>query len=105
MDTNSAGGREAGATDEMIATLPQYEDSDLFSDAYKAAFRIADAATKLPAVISDELFADAQRYFDVPALVEMAAIIAYENFRSRFNRIFLVEANGVYCPLPAARKA
>ena len=33
-------------------------------------------------------------------LVVVAAICALENFRSRFNRIFRVEPNGVYCALP-----
>lgn len=38
-------------------------------------------------------------------MVELAATIALENFRSRFNRIFAVEANGVYCPVPQPAQA
>jgi hypothetical protein len=34
--------------------------------------------------------------------VELAAIIALENFRSKFNPVFAVEAQG-FCPLPAVQ--
>ena len=47
--------------------------------------------------VTDEMFlvaAEAQ-------LVELAAIIAQENFRSRFNTTFRIESQGFYCPLPS----
>jgi len=36
-------------------------------------------------------------------LVELAAVIALENFRSKFNPVFAVEAQG-FCPLPAVQE-
>jgi hypothetical protein len=36
-------------------------------------------------------------------LVELAAIIALENFRSKFNPVFAVEAHG-FCPLPVVKQ-
>jgi hypothetical protein len=36
-------------------------------------------------------------------LVELAAIIGLENFRSKFNPVFAVEAQG-FCPLPAVKE-
>jgi hypothetical protein len=36
-------------------------------------------------------------------LVELAAIIALENFRSKFNPVFAVEAQG-FCPLPTVKE-
>jgi hypothetical protein len=32
-------------------------------------------------------------------LVELAATAALENFRARFNRVFRVEPNALYCPV------
>jgi alkylhydroperoxidase family enzyme len=49
---------------------------------------------------SDDLFAEAAHHYSREQLVELAAVIALENFRSRFNRVFDVEANGLYCPVP-----
>lgn len=48
----------------------------------------------------DDLFARLREHYSEPELVELAAIVALGNFRSRFNRIFAVEPNGLYCPLP-----
>lgn len=49
--------------------------------------------------MSDELYERLRRHYSDDALVELASIVALENFRSRFNRIFKVEPNGVYCPI------
>jgi alkylhydroperoxidase family enzyme len=49
--------------------------------------------------ISDELFQRLQRYYDQPQLVELAATAALENYRSRFNRVFRIEPNSLYCPI------
>ena len=38
-----ASARHQGLTDEMIAALPDFENSDFFTPAEKAAFRFADA--------------------------------------------------------------
>lgn len=62
---------------------------------------LADAMTVTPPQVSDELFARLQQHYDATALVELAAMICQENFRSRFNTTFRVESIGMYCPLPA----
>ena len=46
----------------------------------------------------DEVVREAQ-------LIELAAIVAQENFRSRFNTTFRLESAGQYCPLPTAAEA
>jgi alkylhydroperoxidase family enzyme len=51
--------------------------------------------------VTDELFARLQQYYDEAQLVELAAIVAQENFRSRFNTTFRIESQGLYCPLPS----
>jgi hypothetical protein len=58
-----------------------------------------------PADVSDDLFARLRRHFDAPALVELTASIAWENYRARFNRALRVESDGFskgsVCALPA----
>ena len=100
MDINAAGGSEAGASDEKIAALPRYRESELFSEAERVALELADAATALPHDVSDELFARVQEHFSDPEIVELSYIIALENFRSRFNRTLRIEAQGFYCVVP-----
>jgi len=54
--------------------------------------------TQTPADVSEKVYAEACRHFSEDQLVELAATAAMENFRARFNRAFLVEAQGLYQP-------
>ena len=97
---NAAGSSKAGASDDEIADLPNWRTSNLYDEAEKLAFELADATIQTPVDVSDDLFSRLQRQYDTEALVELSAICALENFRSRFNRVFRVEPNGFYCPVP-----
>ena len=55
--------------------------------------------------MSDDLFARLQQHYSNEELVVLAAICALENFRSRFNRVFRVEPNGLYCAVPKPAEA
>lgn len=106
MDIGSAVGREKrGVSAEELLALPDYEDSPLFSEADRAALALADAMTATPAAVSDGLFARLRPHFDDAQLVELAAGIAQENFRARFNIAFAIEAEGfsegAACAVPA----
>jgi len=47
----------------------------------------------------DALFADLRTHFSSEQMVELTAHVAFENFRSRFNHAFRIEAQG-FCRLP-----
>lgn len=99
MDINAAGGSDAGLSDEKIAALPDYATSPLYDDAERAALELADALTVQTPNVSDALFARLRQHFDEPQLVELAATAAMENYRARFNRVFQIEPNSIYCPV------
>jgi alkylhydroperoxidase family enzyme len=80
--------------------VANWRTSSLFSEPETLAFELADATIGVPVQVSDDLFERLQRRYSTEQLVELAAICALENFRSRFNRIFRVEPNGVYCAVP-----
>jgi alkylhydroperoxidase family enzyme len=101
MDSNAAGSSREGASDEKIAAIPNFRTSDLFTPAEKVALELAEAMTATPPNVTDELFARLQEHYDEAQLVELAAIVAQENFRSRFNTTFRIESQGQYCPLPS----
>lgn len=54
--------------------------------------------------VPDELFAALRVEFSERELVELSSVIAWENYRARFNRTFAVESEGFskgqFCPLP-----
>ena len=84
--------------------MHRYESADVFSDEERLALRLADAMASTPAEVSDALFAALRAAFSEQQLVELAAAIAWENYRARFNRVFDVESedysHGAFCPMP-----
>jgi alkylhydroperoxidase family enzyme len=59
---------------------------------------LADALTATPAKVTQELRERLQKRFSTPELVELAAAIAWENYRARSNRVFGFGSEGFYRP-------
>lgn len=96
MDTNAGGASKNGASHEKIVAVLHFRDSDLFTPREKIALELAEAMTVTPQRVTDELFQRLPSHFSDPEIVELAATIALENYRARFNRCFGVEAHGFY---------
>lgn len=98
------GRKDEGLTEEQLRDLPQFESSALFTETEKNVMRAAVAMSSTPSNVSEELFAALRRDLSERQLVELTAAISWENFQSRFNRMFVVEAagfsKGAFCPLP-----
>jgi len=75
----------AGADAERIAQVWSYETSDLFSDADRAALRLAHHAALVPNQATDEDFVELRCHFDDGEIVEIMAIIALFGFLNRWN--------------------
>jgi alkylhydroperoxidase family enzyme len=89
-------GGALGVPEERILALPEYLTSPLYDDAERAALEYADAITLSDLDVSDELFARLRRFYDDDALVELTAIIAWENASSKFNRALRVPSQGLW---------
>ena len=65
---------------------------------------LAVAMCRTPASVGDDLIAELRKHLDEAQLVELAAGIAWENWRARFNRAMGIESaglsEGAFCPLP-----
>jgi len=70
----------------------------MFNDAERLALELADAMVEAPANVSDDLYARLRNQFSEEQLMELAAQIAFENYRSRWNRVFDVESDELYQP-------
>ena len=89
---------QAGASDEKIRQVERAAESDLYSEPERAALAFAEAMTITGHPVTDELFARVRKHFSEPQVVELAAAVALENFRSKFNTAFGIEAQG-FCVL------
>ncbi len=103
MDIGSAVGRAVGVAEEQLRDLGDYKTSPFFSEMEKRVIEYAEAMTRTPVEVSEELFAALKGHLNEAQLVELTAIIAWENYRARFNHAFGIEAqdfsNGAYCVL------
>ena len=99
MDINAAGSSTLGASDEKIADLANYATSEHYTPEERVALELADAVSAGTVEISDDLYARVREHYDEPQTVELAATAAMENFRARFNRVFQIEPNALYCPV------
>ena len=86
--------------DEKILALADYATSPLYDDAERVALEYADAITLSEKDVDDELFARVRRCYDDDALVELTAIIAWENASSKFNRALRVPSQGLWRRTP-----
>ena len=94
-----------GASAEKVeAVLGDYKQHPLFSLPERLALELAERMTYTDQRVTDEFFERLKEHFTDEELVELAAVIALENFRSKFNPVFGVEANN-FCPLPQAKEA
>jgi alkylhydroperoxidase family enzyme len=84
--------------------LNWYPESNLFDSDEKLVLELADALTVTPARVTPELRQRLQTRFSTPQLVELAAAIAWENYRARSNRVFGFGSEGFYKPKDEAAK-
>ena len=101
--------RGEGVTDEKLLALPAHRDATCFDERERAVLDYAEAMTRTPVEVTDEVFAAVRSHLDDAQMVELTAAIAWENWRARFNWAFDIGAagfsEGKACPIPAARVA
>ena len=73
------------ASDEKITAVWEFETSDLFSAAERAALRLAFHASIVPNEASQADFDELKKYFDEAEIVEIVASIALFGYLNRWN--------------------
>src|SRR5262245_61436438 len=99
MDINASRGMHAGASVDKVRQVTAFATSPLFSERERAALAFAEALTITGQTVTDALFARVRAHYSEAEIVELAAAVAIENFRSIFNIALGVEAQG-FCVLP-----
>ena len=89
-------GSELGITREKIEALPDYAASPLYTERERVALEYADAMTITGRDVSDELFARVREFYEEDAVVELTAVIAWENSSSKFNRALRVPSQQLW---------
>lgn len=85
------GAHNAGIDDAKIQAAWEYETSDLFSEAERAALRVAQGAGQSPNAVTDDEFADLKNYFSDNEIVEIVSVISMFGFLNRWNSTLATE--------------
>ena len=88
VDMHSRELKAAGEPDERILTVAAWRETPYFTDAERAALALTEAATRLsdrPDPVPDEIWDEAARYYDEPALAALVVAIASINVWNRLN--------------------
>ena len=83
------------ASKEKISMVWEFEQSDLFSNAEKAALRVAYSGALAPSEATQEQFDELYKYFDEGQVVEIVASIALFGFLNRWNDTMATELEDV----------
>jgi alkylhydroperoxidase family enzyme len=78
------------------------DDLTVFNDLERLVIELADVMAAVPANISEDLYARLRNRFSEEQLLQLAAQIAFENYRARLNRVFAVESDQLYQPKSVA---
>ena len=83
-------------SNEKIRALADYATSPLYSEAERIALEYADSMTITGREVSDEFFSRLREFYDDDQIVELTAIIAWENASSKFNRALRVPSQKLW---------
>ena len=81
-------------TDEKCLVLDNWKQSSLFSDAEIAALNYAEQMTNVGCQVDEACFNKLKKHFDEQAIVELTALVAFQNMSSKFNSALAIEPQG-----------
>ena len=97
-------GSKLGIDPAKLAGVADWRRSDAYDERERAVLAFAEAATQTPSAVDRDMVAALEALLGEEAVVELAAWVAIENYRSRFNAGLGLESQGfsARCAVPAA---
>jgi AhpD family alkylhydroperoxidase len=99
VDINSATLLRRGVSEDKLWALADWRTSNLFDARERVALDYAEAMTRSEREVDDDLMARLKQHFDDEAVIELSALIAFQNMSSKFNAALAVPPQG-FCRLP-----
>jgi AhpD family alkylhydroperoxidase len=104
LDFGSRLAQDSGIPEDDLRELSRWRDSDRFDQVDRLVLEYAEAMTRTPVDVPDELFDRLREHFDERQMVELTMAIALENLYGRFNWAVGIEgegfSEGMYCVVP-----
>jgi AhpD family alkylhydroperoxidase len=98
VDINSATLIKRSGSMDKCAALESWQSSNLFSLKEKSALSYAEAMTYSDRNPTDDTFIELKKYFSEGEIIELTALIAFQNMSSKFNSALDIAPQG-FCKL------
>jgi AhpD family alkylhydroperoxidase len=102
VDINSAMLLKRGVPINKLDALDRWHGSNLFDACERLALEYAEAVTRSDVEVTDDLMDRLKQHFDEDAVVELTALIAFQNMSSKFNSALAVSPQG-FCRIPGSK--
>ncbi len=99
VDINSATLAKRGVSTEKIESLAAWRDSALYTEDERLALEYAEAMTVTEPGVGDDLRRRLKQRWSDDTIVELTALIAFQNLSSKFNSALDVPPQG-FCVMP-----
>jgi alkylhydroperoxidase family enzyme len=93
---------ERGIDEDKLWALDDWQRSNLFSEREREALQYAESITRSDLEVDDALMARLRQQFDDDAIIELTALIAFQNMSSKFNAALAVPPQG-FCQVKPAQ--
>jgi AhpD family alkylhydroperoxidase len=101
IDLNAATLLARGVSQSKLEALDGWRESELFDEREKDALDYAEAMTLSEREADDTQIERLRRHFDDDAIIELTALIAFQNMSTKFNNALGVPPQG-FCRIPLA---
>lgn len=98
VDLNGAAALERAVSPEKLAELADYARSERYSEREQAALAYAEAMTDPARRVDETLRLRLRRVFGAQEILELTALVAFQNMSSKFNAALDVPAQGFCVP-------
>lgn len=103
VDINSATLLKRGVPIVKVEALNAWQSTSLFSERESVALEYTEAVTLRSDAIDEELMNRLKKQFDEDAVVELTALIGFQNLSSKFNSALGVPPQG-FCQIPQSEE-
>lgn len=94
IDLNSSVLIKRAGNEAILDELKNWQSSTVITDSEKAALDYAQKITDTSQDADDTCFSHLQKYFNEKQIIELTALIAFQNLSSKFNRALRIEPQG-----------
>ncbi|MBL8324511.1 MAG: carboxymuconolactone decarboxylase family protein [Rubrivivax sp.] len=95
VDLNASLAAERGLAVDKALAVAEWRDHPAFDARERAALEYAEAMTHSGPGVDDALVARVREHFDEAALVELTALVAFQNLSSKFNAALDIPPQGL----------